>query len=220
MKPTKKLLIDQDAGIGDILFVQKIAKVYADHYEVEFPIKDSISWIKDYVPGTMTKGQCSGSYDAVLELCKADRIYRDHRIMESKYMLANVDMQDYMDYITINRNTKKERELFEAVSPQEPYRLVCPNYGTPDDRSRGMYVKKIPHSDTLSNVVLDIKEGYTLFDWLLVIENAEEIYTTDSAIMFLIEKYDCKAKKLVAYCRRSNSAEVDYLFKKPWEYIA
>ena len=76
----------------------------------------------------------------------------------------------------------------------------------------------IPISDELENVVMNIEEGYTLFDWLKIIQEADEIYTTDSAIMFLIEKFDCKAKTLVAYSRRKDASEVDYLFTKDWRY--
>lgn len=219
MKPMKKLLIDQPAGIGDILFIQKIVKTYSKEYQVDHPVKDSISWIKKYIPGTMARDECVGPYDAILSLRTADRVYRNSKIMESKYELARVDMKDFMDYIEIYRDEKTERRLYEEVAPNEPYRLVCPWYGTPENGASGMLKMDIPHSTTLQNVVMNIREGYTLFDWLRVIEEAEEIYTTDSAIMFLIEKYACKAKRLVAYSRRSSASEVEYLFTKPWEYI-
>lgn len=219
MKLIKKCLINQEAGIGDILFIQKIVKTYSKDYLVDHPVKESISWIKKYVPSAMTRDECSGPYDMILHLDTADRIYNNNKIMESKYKLAQVDMIDFMDYIEIHRDGKMECRLYEEVAPNKPYRLVCPWYGTPEKGSSGMLKMGIPHSDTLQNVVMNVREGYTLFDWLRVIEDAEEIYTTDSAIMFLIEKYACKAKKLVAYSRRSSASEVDYLFKKPWEYI-
>jgi hypothetical protein len=219
MKPTKKLLIDQPAGIGDILFIQKIVKTYSEEYQIDHPVKDSISWITKYVPGTMTKDECSGPYDKVLYLETADRNYSKSKIMEAKYKLAQVDMTDFMDYIEIHRDEEMEGRLYEAIAPIKPYRLVCPWYGTPEKGSSGMFKIDIPHSNTIHNVVMNLRDGYTLFDWLRVIEEAEEIYTTDSAIMFLIEKYACKAKKLVAYSRRSSASEVDYLFRKPWEHI-
>lgn len=219
MKPTKKLLINQPAGIGDILFIQKILKKYAEEYEVYLPVKDSISWITRYIPGTMKMEECSGPYDMILDLESANWHLPDESIMEAKYKLAQVDMTDFMDYIDITRNTDKESSLYEEIDPVGPYRLVCPWYGTPQEGSSGMLKMNIPHSKTMHNIVMDIKEGYTLFDWLRIIESAEEIYTTDSAIMFLIEKYACKAKKLVAYSRRASALEVDYLFEEPWEYV-
>ena len=122
MKPTKKLLIDQPAGIGDILFIQKIVKTYSEEYQIDHPVKDSISWITKYVPGTMTKDECSGPYDTVLHLETANRNYSKSKIMEAKYKLAQVDMTDFMDYIEIHRDEEMEGRLYEAIAPIKPYR--------------------------------------------------------------------------------------------------
>jgi hypothetical protein len=64
-----------------------------------------------------------------------------------------------------------------------------------------------------------LESGYTLFDWIKLIENAEEIYCTDSSIVLLVEKYYKKEGDLVAYSRRNYSGEVDYLLKKKWRHV-
>lgn len=217
MKPTKKCLINQPAGIGDILFIQKIVSRLSEEYQVYLPVKESISWLADYVSTTCLEEDCKSlQFDKVLRLDGAS--IPGYKIMESKYRLAGILFDDYVSYIDIKRNKQKEEDLFNLISPKKSYRLVCPWFGTPQQGSLSMLKMDIPISDELENVVMNIEEGYTLFDWLKIIQEADEIYTTDSAIMFLIEKFDCKAKTLVAYSRRKDASEVDYLFTKDWRY--
>ena len=303
-----QLLIDQPAGIGDILWIQKIIKVLSQKYEVFHPVKDSISWMVDCVP-TLCKAQdvpitCdkvlnldglvnipehlggivppgakisednkswTGTYylsytkeeireerflhpylrhksrgtdlfrgglmsadgkawwtnkDSYLEdsmpvgdIVVSSAGFIGKRIMESKYLFTDIDWKDYLDYINIKRNKEKEEELFSLVSSGKPYRLVCPYYGTPETKtSSGALKMDIPLSTSLDNIELRNIEGYTLFDWLKVIQEAEEIYTTDTCILFLIELYPCKATELVCYTRRNSTTEIEYLFNKKWSY--
>ena len=47
----KFCLISQPAGIGDVFFLQYMARKYiAMGYKVWWPLKDEILWIKDYIP--------------------------------------------------------------------------------------------------------------------------------------------------------------------------
>jgi hypothetical protein len=216
-----KILIDQPAGIGDILFIQKIVKeLSSEGHEVFLPVKDSLSWMCDYLPTVTVASKCEGlRFDSTLKLDGCERLFPGEKIMKSKYILAGKSPTNYIDYLDITRNFDREEDLFKKIIVNKPYRLICPWFATPDKNGNGMLHMDIPMSKQINNVVMDIQKGYTLFDWLKVIQNAEEIYTTDSAIMFLIEKYECEAKKLVAYSRRSTACEVDYLFKKSWEYV-
>ena len=218
MKHTKKLLINQPAGIGDILFIQKIVSKLSEEYEVYLPVKESISWMTEYLSTTCKREDCKDvHFDEVIRLDGC--ILPGHKIMESKYKLTGFDYVDYVDYISIKRDFKKEDALFSKVASTSPYRLVCPWYGTPEEKGTGMLKMDIPFSNDLENVVMNIEEGYTLFDWIKVIQNATEIHTTDGAIMFLVEMYKCESNKLVAYSRRFHTSEVDYLFNKKWEYV-
>jgi len=218
MKPTKKLLINQPAGIGDILFIQKIVKKLSEDYEVYHPVKDSISWMTDYVDTTCKQSDCQAeTFDVVVNLDGLELPNMSH--MKAKYVALEINHEDFIDYIDIIRDKDKEDELFSKMIDQTPYRLVCPWYGTPETKNGGMLKMNIPHSEEYANVIMDIREGYTLFDWLKIIENAEEIHTTDSAIMFLIEKYKCKAKELVAYSRREDHSKVSFMFQKDWSYV-
>lgn len=217
----KTLLIDQPAGIGDILFVQKISKHYSENgFKVWHPVNDSIDWLPQYLDTVCKKEDCKNiNFDNYLKLdgCSNGTNYK---IMEAKYKTANLDYSNYIDYIDIKRNREKEDKLFDLlVGSNIPYRLVNSMYATPTTKTGGTLYMNVEKSTSIRNIEVSIISGYTLFDWIKIIENASEIYTTDTAIMYLIEKYPCVAKTLVCYSRRSSANEIDYLFKKPWKYI-
>ena len=46
----KPCLIKQPAGIGDVFFCQKIARVMMQNgYQIIWPLRPDIYWIKDYI---------------------------------------------------------------------------------------------------------------------------------------------------------------------------
>jgi len=212
------LLIDQPAGIGDILFIQKIVKILGLSYNVYLPLKDSIKWLENYIPGL--NNLVPSDHAETLILDGASNCYPNKRIMESKYLKAGIPFDDYINYVNINRNLRKEKELYRDKVKSSKYRLICPYFGTPNNNNgSGCFKIDIPKSEILDNVIINFDSNYNIFDWISIITDATEIYTTDSCIMFLIEKYKCNAKKLVAYSRRSSTKEIDYLFTKNWEYV-
>ena len=218
----KKLCINQPAGIGDILYIQKIRKALQMFFEVYHPVNEALLWLKDYLDLIHSHEECKEiEFDEVLTFDHITPAVSspDNPIMLAKYNKVEIPSEDYIEYIDIKRNTKKEKALFNKKVGSNKYRLICPWFGTPDPDGTGMFKKHIPLSDKLDNVIMNIEEGYTLFDWIKIIEEAEEIHTTDGAMMFLIEKYPCKATSLVAYSRRPHTYEIDYLFKKDWHYI-
>jgi hypothetical protein len=216
----KKLLINQPSGIGDILFIQKIVKEYAKKYEVFLPVKRSIDWIPSYVSTTCKfEDIVDIKFDNVLNLDGCSR-GTPYKIMEAKYVTAGISISNYMDYIDISRNQEKEQSLYNLlVGGTTEYRLVNDMFATPEEGTLQTLKMNVERSSKIKNIEMSILDGYSLFDWIKIIQNASEIYTTDSAIMFLIEKYKCKASEFVCYSRRPNSSEIDYLFKKNWRYV-
>lgn len=216
----KTIKVDQPAGIGDILWIQKITHKISKEYKVFHPVKDEIEWMIDYMPNLCKYSQVPSECDEVLKLDGIPLPSPDSKVMEAKYQAVNVSWDDYLDFIHIDRNYTKEEELFSKIYPGKPYRLICPNYGTPKNRtSTGTHSINIPHSDTLENIEITNIEGYTLFDWIKIIQEADEIYTTDTCILFLIELYKCKASEFICYPRNNCSRNVEYFLKKNWRFI-
>lgn len=71
---------------------------------------------------------------------------------------------------------------------------------------------------------MDVIDGFTIFDWSKIIENATNIYTVETSFNYIIEKLHIKAEEygeMVMYSKW-NPADFHHiagLFKKPWKYI-
>jgi hypothetical protein len=56
---------------------------------------------------------------------------------------------------------------------------------------------------------MDILDGFTLFDWSKIIENASEIHTVATSNLFLLETLNLKANKVNIYPRRPRENNLD-----------
>ena len=61
-------------------------------------------------------------------------------------------------------------------------------------------------------------DGFTLFDWCKVIERASNIFTVDTALLFLIEKLTLNSKELHMWARFDDYTSITGLFNKDWIY--
>lgn len=214
------LIINQPAGIGDILAIQKIAYVNAVTHEVKIPVINSLRWLVDYLPFVTSNANVGNQPFKLLDLDGAHLQYPGSTIMEGKYQKAGVSMIDYLSYIKIKRNRHKEQCLYGKLVSNERYRFVCNYFGTPvNDSKLGTVYKDIKVPDDMPNVRLEFIEGYTLFDWISIIENASEIYSTDTSVQFLIELFNIRADKRVIFSRRPNIFEFRGLFSKEYIYV-
>ena len=80
--------------------------------------------------------------------------------------------------------------------------------------------KDIPIESKLRIVEVEMMEGYSMFDWSKVIENASEIYCVDTSLFYLIDMLELKATKLEAYSKfePANYMHIAGLFKAAWNY--
>lgn len=148
------------------------------------------------------------------------------RVMEFKYRLLNMDYSDWADYLTFNRNIEKENELFYNVlglKDGDDYVFINRNYQT---RPNVLTFDRISNNPSNYNnkkiVELSILDGFTLFDWCKVLENASEIHMIETSLNYMLESPQMRDKitnNLYLYHRYGSFYEVDYLFKLPWKYI-
>ena len=136
-----------------------------------------------------------------LPLQHADRVYPDIPIMLSKYKLANSSSDDWLKYFNFKRDHQKENELFEhlGLSENEEYALVSHNYGTPPN----FLVKPVPYENKgIKEVKLDFIDGFNVFDWCKVLEQASEIHMLETCFIYITEKLNLKANELNLWSRR------------------
>ncbi len=228
----KICLIHHPIGIGDIFFLQYIGRKYLElGYTVIWPIRSDIFWIKDYVPDItfcLPEDNFSGKeyygQDLIIQSpqfvylgLKKAHIWNDkyNHIMKSKYSLLNLDWNCWNEGFIFNRNFDKENDLYYNV------------LGLKDD-SEYVFWNNMASVDTrTSDVIDDLKfnypkiilryiDGYNLFDWCKVFENALEIHTVHTGINYVLDKLNLKAEKYYMY-QGLHLSDVQYIpfTKKP-----
>lgn len=211
------VLINQPAGIGDIIFCQKIAKIFeSKSHTVTWPITESIKYVKDYIIFSGLGESINSDKVVVVDLNNSSFIDPNESVMKVKYKYCNLDWSDWKSYVSFKRNITKELELFNKVCPNSEYIVINNFVGTPPN-----HVKfDIPEPKNKKIVYMDILDGYNVFDWCMVLENASEIYTIDTSINYIIEFLNIKASRLECYSRfkPSNFKHIEGLWETNWNY--
>jgi len=222
---SKSVKIIQPAGIGDILYCQKIARRLCWNYgRVYWPLAPQLSYIPQYINYPDNLYFCEPPLEMecdVLDLQSAFK-HRDANgggIMQAKYAMAGVDGADWQDSVDLKYKDEECIDLIIAlgVSPNERYALVCHTYGTPPQTFRAEFE---PQTALRIVEIVPVKK-YTPFDWGLLIANATEIYFVDTCFTYLAELLSLQAKKLCLYPRSQHHDKITTkgLWKKPWQYM-
>lgn len=228
----KPCIIKQPAGIGDVFFCQKIARVMMSReYQVIWPLRPDIIWIREYIPNIYfpsvddvfpgkeifdtAAGFAIEETGAFISIATADLTHNDGKIMSSKYSMLGIDFSDWQDYFHFDRNLDKENELYYNVlglTDDAEFIFINNLYNT-DIKNSNLFSK---NNFDLPVVELKIIDGFTLFDWCKVLERAKKIHTINTSINYIIEVIDTLYDEYVIYAHdERNKSEIDYLFKKP-----
>lgn len=223
----KICLIHHWAGIGDILYLQAIAKKYISMgYEIIWPLRDDILWLGDYIKGITF---CSRSdnfpgkeyYGQDSVIITPNFVYLgimrphlwgigDDRIMSSKYHVMNMNCLDWRDGLTFDRNLDKENDLYyNVLGLKDDSEFVFMN--NLYNEARYCNINPLSAKDyDLPVVELQYIDGFTLLDWCKVLENATEIHTVHTAVNYVIDKLDIKCKKYFMY-QGNHHSDVKYI---------
>lgn len=234
----KIAIIKQPAGLGDILFTSKIRKVLEeDGYKVIHPVIKEYSWLSDYIEGSFpvvdgfeyvdllnsvglhpTVYQDSGVEIQVIPLQTADQLYPGS-VMDAKYKLMNLHQDDWSSYLHFNRRGDRENALFSLLGLDDNAEFVLVNnkFGSPPNFA----TKNIVPNTDYKIINMDFQEGFTMFDWLKVMEKAKELHVIESSINYLLEKENIAPNKVFIYSKHTPPSfyHVQHLFTKNWNYI-
>lgn len=233
-----RLLIKQPAGLGDVFFCQKIAAQVGLRYDqpIIWPILDHFLYIKDYLRPTLATEYVSvdGVFPYQVEYDHASAVktsyagadiinlhgHVDDRgtVMKPKYDVLGLDWSNWSDYFHFERNFEREQKLWNHLGllRDEQYIFINRAYASPPGVLRVGTVNPEPK---LKIVEMQLIDGFNLFDWCSVIENATEIHTVETSVCYLIEKMNT-TKKLFMYARgkKPDWFYIDGIFQKPWMY--
>lgn len=230
-----KAIIIQPAGLGDIFYTLKVGeKVSELAKEVIWPVKKEFEYLKDRIITSNIKfvewedslNQYKQTIDVihtrdpnkvVIPLENADRKYPNLKIMEAKYKLANLDSSDWVNYFRFRRDFTKEQELKTKLGAEGDYVVVCELYGSPPDSSKN----EIPYTGDKKVIKIDYHDGFNVFDWCGILENASELHLMDSCWIYILEKLNIAATVCDLYTRRkpNNFSQIDHIPKNiKWNY--
>lgn len=240
----KTLYIRQPSGLGDILFLQKIAKNFISlGFNVKWPVIKPYEYIHEYIK---TDGIQFLSFDSLND--KEKELYKENmaiqseefiyipfdrscqltgdykNVMLSKYKLVNMDHSDWQKSVNLVRNFTREQECVDKLNKDnKPYVYVNRIFASPPEMimcnfSINTELNIIENSqDTINN--------FRIFDLLSVFENASEIHTVNTSLCYLIEILTT-TEKLFMYQRKINNSNqystfdyVDGVFDKKWNYM-
>jgi hypothetical protein len=215
-KKMKIGLIYQASGLGDILFLQKIAYLMSvKGYQVYWPVVHEFAWLNNYIPqfkfitlrdeqSLSTPSPLAGETEFPFkELYKRDTqsfisddifyfsgFVQADLEMRAKYDSIGLDFSDWRDYILFNRNIEKEKKLFYEVlglSDGEEYVFVNRTFCTRPDVYFYKHISVDPSHYGCRVVELKIVPGFSLFDWCMVLENARQINMIETSFNYLME---------------------------------
>lgn len=234
----KICVIRQPAGLGDILFSQKIAFKLKEKYKlnVVWPVSEKNLSVRKYLLSPVQFCNINEDFkfkelfnfreiidnDNVLyiPLQDADQYYPGLCMMDSKYKFVGLKFDDWQRYLNLNRDFKKENSLKKIlnINKNEEYVFLNKTYGCLSAPAVCSYLTNFKSSFR----VIELKEieGVSLFDWCTILEGAKEIHTVDTSLMYIIEKLNVSSK-LFCYSRYIPASfhDVSHLFTKNWNYV-
>lgn len=231
----KPCIIKQPAGIGDVFFLQKIAEVYRQkNYEIIWPLRDNIFWISEYIPNVNWfkisdefigkelfnyVGFVEEEDFVYIDASTADRTYNTDptRIMASKYGMVGLDHTDWGKYFKFNRNIEKEKTLYYDVlglKDDSTYVYVNDIVTTDIVKTNKLINKKYDYP-VIQNQIID---GFSLFDWIKVWENAKEIHSIPTALCFIVDVIKTDAMIFYYPHDERHYKDVIDIFKNVTEY--
>jgi hypothetical protein len=220
-----KYIINQFQGLGDVFFCEPIARhLYnGGENEIIWPILDEYIWIKKYIPyiNFIKKNEFNFNYESTyfgqldestthVPLRFANPIFRSlhphdysdqYHTMLDKYRMMGLPEDMWRTFSWV-RDEEKENELYNLLIKNNNYVLVN-NFW-----SDGIVDINFNAGDR-DVIYMNKIDGYTLFDWAKVIENADEIHTVSTSNLYIIECLELKTERIYIYPRRPRENNFD-----------
>lgn len=136
--------------------------------------------------------------------------------MKSKYSMFRQDWQKWKKHGMFRRDASKEAKLFQVLGlrPNEPYVLENRRFRQDETGIVTTKAKDTCYSNAWRHVEMRSIEGFSLFDWAGVIENAREIHTVSTSIIYIFELLAKLKPQIFIYIRKPDEKShrnYDYL---------
>jgi len=234
----KTALISQPFGCGDCCFAQGVAHhIRQQGFDIVWPVQpqfvDGLSRAYPNIrwcPDTIVKPELfqikeDKEVDGVriIPIRWSDSIIgcEQRYWMKAKHLLYELDYTKWKDHAKYSRRPKREHKLARLKKIVNPYteEYVLVNHNFRSNSGGYVPIQLPPEYEGLKVVTMDIQDGFSIFDYSLLIENATYIHAANSAILYLLELLNLRAKEVHLYCRKPDEQDfryVDYLFTKDY----
>ena len=229
-----KLIINQPFGLGDIIFLQGLVEKLRQDNNIIFPVADEYHWVQDYLGRENVHFPARSQYpidyedasmrEDYLPLRFSTQVLRglaphdyshDHTVMEDKYTLVNEDYSSWRSF-PIKRNYSKEQELIDHLGLDgNDYIFVNESFGSNSVGRGSINIENIGGKI----VKMSIIDGYTLFDWIGVLEKCKAFYTVDTSVVWLIDYLKLKGPKIM-FTRSANTLGIKKILLPDWELVS
>jgi hypothetical protein len=243
----KLCLINQPAGLGDILLCQKIAKhCVENNYRVIWPVEPVYSYVSEYIKNKnvtfcsladdfeyknfyVNNFESSSIYEdeniLYIPIRNADRVIRTRSMLYAKYEYVSMTPDNWLDSFDLIRNEDRENELIKKLGLNifEDYIVVNKTFGTPPNTASNDSINPNTNYKTIEMKILGWER---IFDWFKILCNAKEIHTVDTSLTLLLAKLNIKNVSIYERVRGSNASYLkpneNYIHKKlfcnDWNY--
>ena len=231
----KYVLINQPAGLGDIFYLQKAAKLLEfNDYKIIWPVIKEFEYVKDYLKyknitfvnkehDFLFKDLYEQNHKQITEHAVGDDtvlvLPLVHSLPKNKYSSLNLTDKDWQTHFSFERNHEREQQLKEkyGIKDGEEFIFINNIFASPPD----MITRDIPIS-TDKKIIYNNGEPCHVFDFCWLFENASELHLVESSFCYFIEVLDTKGK-LFMYSRKINGRNqhpnfdyVNHIYKKDW----
>lgn len=194
------LFIIQQHGLGDIIFTQTLIKQLAEGAPVIWPVKlhdlgqlyqayPNIQWVREDLH-MLTGDQVKLIKQArVVPINRAYEIMSvaKHDWMKAKYELYGMDWRNWR--LTLPVISSK---IFDHIRIEDgPYNLINDTFR--NDKS-GKIPIRVNNGYRSINMSDPQYADLSLFDWVPLLAGAVEIHFVNSALLYLIELFDCQGQ--------------------------
>lgn len=198
------MVINQVHSIGDIIFLEPMFRHFWNQNGVKpiVPLRDHLLWIQKYIESAdfVPESTFIWPYENQLEvhadylpLRWANQIFRgydqnDHHdfenMMADKYLLAGLDPQMWKQ-INLQLPFKKSEKLLALLGMMN-HKSMVQKYVLVNENSQAGNITINPETD-LPVIRMRDTMGFTLMDWFLVIQMAEENHHVSTSTFYLMQ---------------------------------
>ncbi len=188
-----KLLIKQPFGLGDIMFCSPLVNLFDKQHEYIWKVEDQFLWLKDYIQfdenvklvGLSENVETKG----IINLQDAQQTFGGD-CMSAKYRMFNLDFNIWKTLkfkVNLQRCNNLAKKLKIDLNKKEHIVL---NYNFANPSLKYKYSGQFDISPKSRVVNMEYVNGYTMFDWYLILKYAKEIHTVSTSTFYLISLID------------------------------